>query len=98
MNPLFQALMGSCGLQGRNGGQPAAPVMGVPFGAVHGVMQRARQIAQSFQNPQQIVQQFFPDAPEEMRNDPEQLVGWLQQTGKVNPQMIQMARSMMGGR
>lgn len=98
MNPLFQALMGSSGLPGRNGGQPAAPAMGGPFGAVQGVMQRARQIAQSFQNPQQMVQQFFPDAPEEMRNDPEQLVGWLQQTGKVNPQMIQMARSMMGGR
>ena len=71
---------------------------GGPFGAMQGIMQRAQQLASSFQNPQQLVQRYFPDAPAEVSGNPEQLIGWLQQTGRVNPQMVQMARSIMGGR
>lgn len=59
-------------------------------------IQRAQQIAGSFQNPQQMIQQILPDAPQEIRNDPDQIIGWLQQTGRVNPQMVQMVRQMMG--
>ena len=64
--------------------------------APQSVLQRAMQLAQSFRNPQQLVQQFFPDAPAEVSGDPEQLIGWLQQTGRVNPQLVQMARQMTG--
>lgn len=98
MNPLFQALMGASGAPAAKAAQSAMPNMGGPFGTINGVLQRARQLAGNFQNPQQIIQQYFPDAPEEMRNDPEQLLGWLQQSGKVDPQMIQMARQMTGRR
>ena len=59
------------------------------------VMQQAQQMASSLQNPQQLVQRFFPDAPANVQNDPNQLLGWLQQTGRVNPQMLQMAQQMM---
>lgn len=93
MNPLFQAMMG-------NSARPAAPMTNpsstMPNAGFGGVFGRAQQIANAFSNPQQIVQQYFPDAPAEMRNDPEQLIGWLQQTGRVNPQMVQMARQLMG--
>ena len=78
------------------GGATGHPMMNGPFGAFNGILQRARQIAGSFQNPQQMIQQYFPDAPAEIQHDPDQLIGWLQQTGRVNPQMIQMARQMMG--
>ena len=97
MNP-FQAIMGGSAPMQVPAGQMGQPMVGGPFGALQGVMQRAQQMAQSFQNPQQMVQQFFPDAPAEVQGDPNQLLGWLQQTGKVNPQMVQMARQMMGGR
>ena len=60
------------------------------------VMQQAQQIAGAFRNPQQLVQRFFPDAPANVQNDPNQLIGWLQQTGRVNPQMMQMAQQIMG--
>lgn len=98
MNPLFQAIMG--GSQAASPAAPAAqaPMTGGPFGAMQGIMQRAQQLASSFQNPQQLVQRYFPDAPAEVSGNPEQLIGWLQQTGRVNPQMVQMARSIMGGR
>ena len=96
MNPFYQALMGKIAPPVAPTGQSVMPNMGGPFGALNGVMQRAQQLASSFQNPQQLVQQFFPDAPAEIQGDPDQLLGWLQQTGRVNPQMVQMARQMMG--
>ena len=97
MNP-FQAIMGGSAPVQAPAGQIGQPMMGGPLGALQGVMQRAQQLAQSFQNPQQMVQQFFPDAPADVQGDPNQLLQWMQQTGKVNPQMVQMARQMMSGR
>ena len=64
--------------------QPANPV------------QMAQQLAQAFRNPQALVQCFFPDAPVGIQSDPDQLLAWLQQTGKVNHQMVQVARQMVG--
>ena len=97
MNPV-QAIMGAFTPAMGNVGQIGQQTMNGPFGALQGVMQRAQQLAGSFQNPQQMVNQFFPDAPAEVRNDPDALVNWMQQSGRVSPQMVQMARSMMGGR
>ena len=82
-------------------GQPSSVPSGPPGppGAGFGnPMQMVQRLAQQFQNPQMLVDRFFPNAPAEVRNDPEQLVGWMQQSGMVTPHMIQMARSMMGGR
>lgn len=95
MNPM-QAIMGAFTPASGNGGQFGQPQMGGPIGMLQGAIQRAQQLAGNFQNPQQMVNQFFPDAPEEIKGDPDQLVAWLQQTGRVNPQMVQMARQMMG--
>ena len=95
MNP-FQAIMGAFNPVQQMGGQIGAPMMGGPFGAFQGFLQRAQQMASNFQNPQQMVQRCFPDAPAEVSGDPEQLLAWMQQTGKVTPQMVQMARQMVG--
>ena len=97
MNP-FQAIMGGSMPLQNAGGQMGQPMMGGPFGALQGVIQRARQIASGLQNPQQLVSQYFPDAPADVQGDPDQLLGWLQQSGRVSPQMVQMARQMTGGR
>ena len=95
MNP-FQAIMGRFNPVQNPGVQNPMPMGGGPLNAMQNVMQRAQQIAGSLQNPQQLVRQYFPDAPAEVSGDPNQLLGWLQQTGRVNPQMVQMARQMMG--
>lgn len=95
MNP-FQAIMGnSTPVQAPMGNMPTQG-FGGPLGALQGVMQRAQQMAQQLGNPEQLVNRFFPNAPMEVRNDPDALVNWLQQSGQVNPQMVQMARQMMG--
>ena len=97
MNP-FQAIMGAMNpMQGGQAAQTPA-VSGAGFNPLQGLMGRVQQMAGVFQNPQRMIQQCFPDAPTEVQGDPEQLLNWMQQTGKVNPQMVQMARSMMGGR
>ena len=96
MNPFFQALTGNSTPMLAMGGQTVQPMMNGPLGVLQGAIQRANQIASGLQNPQQLVNQYFPDAPEEIRNDPGQIVNWLQQTGRVNPQMIQTARQLMG--
>ena len=109
MNP-FQAIMGM--MSGNPSGVPsgtgqsgpmnvpASPVPSGPAGpaGMNPFFARVQQVASQFQNPQMLVDRFFPNAPAEVRNDPDQLVGWMQQSGMVTPQMIQMARSMMGGR
>ena len=93
MNPLFQALTGGSGAMQSQAGS-SAPMM--PQMAGNGIFGRVQQLAGMFQNPQQLVQRYFPDAPAEVAGDPNQLLQWMQQTGKVNPQMVQMARNMMG--
>ena len=96
MNPLFQALQGGSVPAQIPGGQNVQPTAGGPLGALQSVLQRAQQIAGGFRDPQQFVKQYLPDAPAEIQGDPNQLIGWLQQTGRVNPQAVQMARQLMG--
>lgn len=56
------------------------------------VMNMARQM---MQNPQQAVSQAFPDLPQEIQNNPGQIMTWLQQNGRINPQLIQTANNIM---
>lgn len=62
------------------------------------IMNQASQMMQQFQNPQQLLQRVLPGVPEGIRNDPNQIISWLQQNGKISEQQIQMARQMMGRR
>lgn len=50
------------------------------------------------QNPQQIVSRFLPNIPAEIRNDPSQVLSWMQQNGMVTEEQIQRARQMMSGK
>lgn len=89
MNPLYQSLMGRMG-------QGATPMANGPMNMANGLMGRVQQLAGMLQNPQQMVAKYFPDAPADVAGNPDALLQWMQQTGKVNPQMVQMARQMMG--
>ena len=62
------------------------------------IMSQASQMMQSFQNPQQLISRVLPGVPAEIRNDPNQIISWMQQTGKVTPEQIRQAQQMMGGR
>jgi hypothetical protein len=60
------------------------------------VMNQASQMMQQFQNPQQLISRMMPGIPEGIRNDPNQIISWMQQTGKITPEQIRMAQQMMG--
>lgn len=92
MNPLYKALNGGSAAYGAGMGNVPSGMAGSGFGGILGQMQR---LAGMMQNPQALVRNYFPDAPAEVSGNPEQLLQWMQQTGKVNPQMVQMARQMM---
>lgn len=83
MNPLYQQLSG--GMQ-----QPAPTPMN-PFQKMGAVMQAMR-------NPQQFIKQSFPDIPDNISNDPNQILSYLQQTRGISNQQIQNLVSMYGGR
>ena len=60
------------------------------------IMNRANMMMKQLQNPQQLVRQMMPGIPEEIQNDPNKIISWMQQNGKITEQQIQMARQMMG--
>lgn len=66
------------------------------FPMMNNMMQQVQRMAQQFGNPQQMLQRFLPNVPEGIRNDPNQIINWMQQQGMVTEQQIQMARQMMG--
>lgn len=80
--------------------QPAAPQMGSasswPVNNLQNAIERAKQIASSMRDPQAIVNQYFPGIPANIANDPVQIMNWLQQTGRVSPQQIQMVNQLAG--
>ena len=62
------------------------------------IMAKASQMMQQFQNPQMLLQRMLPGVPEGIRNDPNQIISWLQQNGKITDQQIRMAQQMMNRR
>ena len=98
MNPLYAALTGGQNAVTQAVQQTMNNQQVVPMSGPQSVLQRAQQL---MQNPVQAVRQMIPGLPENIANDPNAIIGWLQQTGRVSPQMMQTAQQlqqMMGKR
>lgn len=54
-----------------------------------GAFQRANQIMQTIQNPAAFVKQQFPDVPDNILNDPGQVLSYLQRTRNIPTEQIQ---------
>ena len=61
-------------------------------------MAQMSSLMQQVQNPQQLIQRLLPDVPQEIMNDPNKIISWMQQTGKITQQQIMQAQQMMGRR
>ena len=57
-------------------------------------MQRMQMVQQAMTNPAAFVMNAFPDIPEGIRNDPNQILGYLQQTRGITNDQIQQISSM----
>ena len=74
-------------------GQPVAQQMsGVNF---MNPIQKAQYIMQSLTNPAAFVKQQFPDIPDAIINDPNQILAYLQQSRGISNQQLQQL--MYGG-
>lgn len=62
----------------------------------HQILTRASQIAKMFWNPQILIKNCLPDVPQEMQSDPNKIIDWLQQTGKVSPDDVQLVNRIAG--
>lgn len=84
MNPIFNMLMGNqSGMPQMQLAQPQQmPISNTP-------VSRANAIYQAMVNPAAFVRQAIPDLPPQIANDPNQILQYLQQTGRVTPQQIQ---------
>jgi len=83
MNPLYNQLMG--------GQRPVQQqsISGGPRFA--NPIQKMNYILQAMRNPAQFVRQAIPDLPDNIANDPNQILQYLKQTRGVTDQQIQMA-------
>ena len=75
-NPLYQQLMG--------GRMPQTSQM-MPMNNANRMMLAM----QAMQNPAAFVKNAFPDIPDEIQNDPNQILGYLQRTRGITNQDIQ---------
>ena len=76
MNPLYSQIMGQMNQQA-SGMQFANP------------MQKLQYMMQAMTNPAAFVKQHFPDIPNEIQNNPNQILQYLQQTRHISNDQIQ---------
>lgn len=86
MNPLYNQLMGQNAPQQK-------PVQQSMNGRSQfaNPMQKMNYILQAMRNPAQFVRNAIPDLPENIANDPNQILQYLKQTRGITDQQIQMA-------
>jgi hypothetical protein len=81
MNPLYQQLMGGVGA--------SAPA--------HSRMQMFNMAMSAMQNPAAFVKQQFPDIPNEIANNPNAILDYLQRTRGIAPAQIQQLSGQLFG-
>lgn len=85
MNPLYNMLFG------RPAQQSPQPMQQAPMNP----FQRANAIMQAMRDPSTFVRQMIPDLPQEIANDPNKILQYLQETrGITNEQIQQIAGSI----
>jgi len=61
-------------------------------------MQRMQYIMNAMMNPAAFVKQQFPDVPENIQNNPNEILSYLQKTRGISDQQIQQLTGMYGRR
>lgn len=92
VNPLYLQMMGG-GMPAQAQAQPMNPMMsGMRF---TNPIQKMNYIMQAMQNPAQFVRQYMPNLPQEISNDPNMILQYMQQNMGLTQQDIQNAASQI---
>lgn len=93
-NPLYQRLFGGGGMPAA-GPASSAPNQLPPMNMNMNPMQKMMAVMQAMSNPIAFVKQRFPDIPENIQNDSNQVFQYLQRTrSPVSEQQIREAQQM----
>ena len=68
---------------------------GGPLGNIQQAMQRAQQLRSMMQNPQEIVRQFYSDVPAEYQNDPDKILKYMIDSGRITQQQIDQVKRQL---
>ena len=73
------------------------PVQNMQQGVLSGMnpMQKMQRVMQAMQNPAAFVKQVFPDIPDNIQNNPNQILQYLQQTRNISDAQIQQTMQQM---
>lgn len=89
-NPLYEMMMG------RPAGQVPQTAPAPSFApSFQNPMQKMQFVMQAMQNPAAFVKQAFPDIPDQISNNPHQILQYLQQTRGITDQQIQHITAQM---
>lgn len=89
MNPLYQQFMGLS-----NPKNSPAGFSGQTF-QFQNPVQKMQYIMQAMTNPAAFVKRAFPDIPDGIQNDPNQILNYLQQSRGISDQQIQALANQM---
>jgi hypothetical protein len=93
VNPLYQMLTGQGQQAPMQQQMPQAPMMsGMRF---QNPLQKMNYIMQAMQNPAAFVKQHIPNLPDQIANDPNQILQYMQQNMGVTQQDIMNAQSQI---
>ena len=81
MNPLYNMLIGQQAVQPQASSQAYGQAFQNP-------LQKANYILQALKNPAAFVKQQFPDIPENISNDPNKILQYLQETRNISNDQI----------
>ena len=77
----------------------SVPIMQQPSGMTfQNPMQKMQYIMNAMTNPAAFAKQQFPDIPENIQNDPNEILRYLQRTRGISDQQIQQISGMNGRR
>ncbi len=92
MNPLFQSLMGQQQQMSAPQMHPQQMMSGMQF---QNPVQKMNYILQAMRNPAAFVRQHLPGIPEQIINDPNQILQYMQQNMGVTQMDIQNASAQI---
>ena len=92
-NPFYQMLMGN--QMPVQQAQPQVPMQMSGGPMFQNPMQKMQYIMQAMTNPAAFVKRTFPDIPDGISNDPNQILGYLQQTRGITNEQIQQAQQSL---
>ena len=96
MNQLYQ-IAANGGLSNGMQSMPSAPAFQNPMPSAPAFQNPMQMVMQAMANPVPFIKNRFPDIPDSIMNDPNQILAYLQRTRGITNQQLQQLPMTYGG-